>query len=176
MRSAITGVSLLLMSCLTPPRPATDVSESARQCHSGTVGLMSGVEPQPVLTVADRRLVLIAGGQTVPVALEGATIEVCGATQFAEGSRIGRLTVDSFDLRSIDGRPAVLGRLVVGGNGLMLVKADGTSWRLEGAVAGLRDKGGERLWVAGAISEQSIQVTSYGFLPGAPAPRSPMHF
>lgn len=165
-RSAATVVLLAagLQACATPPPESAARGDEGPECHEGTLGLLPGPDPVPVLTREGLRLVLIAGDARVPGALEGATLEVCGAVEGTAGEPYARLVVASFDLVAIDGSPAVLGTLASRDGALMLVRGDST-WLLSGPIEDLRGWEGERVWVSGAFEADRIRVTSYGWVP-----------
>lgn len=90
-----------------------------------------------------------------PVHLDGPAAEslrrASGAEVWVSGSRgeDGRLQIEAFRVRSVDGVEATDGILEVDGDAVVLVTADGDRVRYAPAAAGLRALEGHRVWIAG---------------------------
>jgi hypothetical protein len=74
-----------------------------------------------------------------------------GAEVWVSGSRgeDGRLQIEAFRVRSVDGVQATDGILEVDGDAVVLVTADGDRVRYAPAAAALRALEGRRVWIAG---------------------------
>jgi hypothetical protein len=102
-----------------------------------------------------------------PVQLDGdATASLrraSGAEVWVSGSlgEDGRLRVESFRVRSVDGVAAIDGILEVDGDAVVLVTADGERVRYAPTAAGLRALEGRRVWIAG---EPGGEPRSWGAL------------
>jgi hypothetical protein len=102
-----------------------------------------------------------------PIQVDGAAAEslrrASGAEVWVSGSRgeDGRLRVESFRVRSVDGVAATDGILEVDGDAVVLVTSDGERVRYAPASAGLRALEGRRVWIAG---EPGGEPRSWGAL------------
>jgi hypothetical protein len=95
--------------------------------------------------------------------LSDAEVQVCG--ELMEGRR--RMTVEAFELRTVDGLPALLGTLGEGGSMLWLRGfRGGDSVGLVGAPAALRGRNDQLIWVAGDWEEERFLIQAFGFLKG----------
>jgi hypothetical protein len=90
-----------------------------------------------------------------PLPLTGAAAEslrrATGVEAWVSGTRDedGRLRIDAYRIRSVDGVEAMDGVLEVDGDGVVLVTADGERLRFAPVPPGLRALEGRRVWVAG---------------------------
>jgi len=117
----------------------------------GTAAVV-GAEPRP------RVVVRPTSGGSVTIIGSGASAlgRVSGAEVVARGVRrdAGTLELSSFSVRSVDGVPAVDGRLTQSGDRLVLVGADGARRPIVNPPAALRAHVGARVWVSGAPDQE----------------------
>jgi hypothetical protein len=138
------GLVLLAAACGTNnhhPEAGPMAADTAR----GTVGIV-GAEPMSWVSLRT---------EDGPVHLHGAAAEslrrASGAEVWVSGSRgeDGRLQIEAFRVRSVDGVEATGGILEVDGDAVVLVTADGDRVRYAPAAAGLRTLEGHGVWIAG---------------------------
>jgi hypothetical protein len=95
--------------------------------------------------------------------LSGVEVWVAGTPGAAPGRPLPRrsINVAKFGVRSVDGVPAVDGRLEAEGTQLVLVTADGARHPLVRPPAALRSRVGAHVWIAGPLDRP---VTTFGVI------------
>ena len=170
MRAGLLLASLVLVACTRPGAGASvpgggNGAPAAGAQEARAVGRVAVVGSAPM----DVRVALQTdGGENVYLAgprlaelrsLAGARVEVRGRRDAG-----GRLTVEDYQVVSVDGRPVETGTVErAPDGGLQLRRRDGSTVRLQGGVQQLRP--GQTVWVQGP---GSITVQTYGIIsPGS---------
>lgn len=151
---------LTVAACAPAPAPQSAPPVDA-ECVTGVVANL-GVDRQrhPVLRTAAHGLVHLTGPAADAVLeLTGATVMVCGAREAAA------IAVESYELREVDGMPAVSGILESEGAGFVLDRgADRGKVRLLEVPAALSAQLRQQVWVAGEWVGPELLVKSFGLL------------
>ena len=154
MRRVLLTLALAaLAGCTTPPAAGGGAPERL----AGRLAVVGSapMNVQVSLQTADGRSVYLTGPLAAELrALSGAEVEVEGRM---EG---GAFAARGYRIRSVDGRPALVGTVEAApGGGLQLRLEDGSAVRLGGGADRLR--AGQKVWVQGPTQ---VQVQTYGVI------------
>lgn len=165
MRALAAGVCLLVLCACGPAlagRQPADRDEDA--CRTGRVARMGveGLGPVVLRTEDGREPIVLEGAEVSLLSrISNAVVRVCGERD----ERRGSLEVRSFELREVDGLPALLGRLRTHGGGYALEpEGDQPAVGLVAVPPFLSGREGARIWVAGAWEGERFRVQSFGVL------------
>ncbi len=140
----------------TPRPPATPTPQPSQQMTDSVRGraVLVGAAPamQIVLRRPGERDIVLHGDRSVTRALRS----VQGLEIQATGHRTGEgeMHVTGFVVRAADGVPAIDGRLEREGDQYVLVTADGRRHQLQHVPQGIRDRVGQRVWIAGSLERE----------------------
>ena len=114
----------------------------------------------------NKRVMIAESGSRRRVEVTGplATLvgRVAGTEIAASGTLAGsRLEVSRFEVKSVDGEPAIDGTLRTEGGLLYIVTSSGTRTRIAAPPPPLTGKDGSRVWITG---DPSKGVSSFGFI------------
>jgi hypothetical protein len=143
-------------SSTVTPAPAGD----ARAVADSVLGIVS------VTGTSFDKHVMIAqpGGRRIEItgALASLIGHVAGAEVSVAGSLAGaRLEATRFVVRSVDGQPAIDGKLLTAAGVLYIVTADGVRTRIVAPPPPLQGQDGARVWITG---DPARSVESFGFI------------
>lgn len=147
-----------------PPKTSSTVTPApaggARAIADSVLGIVS------VTGTSFDKHVMIAqpGGRRVEItgALASLIGHVAGAEVSVAGSLAGtRLEATRFVVRSVDGQPAIDGKLLTAAGVLYIVTADGVRTRIVAPPPPLQGQDGARVWITG---DPARSVESFGFI------------
>lgn len=154
---ATTGARQTTSSAKAPVASARDTLSSAKASAPSALDTLRGAVAVTG-TERDRHIVIkpAVGGRSVE--LHGPAVadveRAAGADVLVRGTREGSagFVVESFTVRTVDGAPAVDGRLAIKGSQLVVITPDGVPHPIEHAPPALRQHVGARVWVSGDLS------------------------
>jgi len=162
----------IVTACHCPTSGAPSARAAAPDTVRGLV-VVAGANPGVVLlrVSGGAELILLQGPADVPLrALE--SLEIFAAGTMRRGPQGRTLTgVRDFGVIADSGRLVRDGRLMMRGNLLTIVSADGQATGVAAAPAELRHHVGERVWVAGGVTDAP---TGFGVIPELPAEAGPV--
>lgn len=155
--------NLLLVLVLLSRCPAGHAAPDyeAASCLMGHVRTL-GTSPTPFIVIETDSARVELTGDSVPRIrqLVGALVTVCGRDQAA-----GRLVVESFELKEVDGMQAYLGTVRQTGQLVTLDRSiGGQNMVLSDAPDRLRALLGREVWVAGVWIGATFSVRSFGLM------------
>jgi hypothetical protein len=167
---------LMCLGIVTACHCPTNGAPSARAAAPDTVrGLVVVVGANPGVVVlrvtGGAELILVQGPADVPLrALE--SLEIFAAGTMRRGPHGRTLTgVRDFGVIADSGQVVRDGRLTMKGNLLTIVSADGRATAVADPSAELQHHLGERVWVAGGVTQPP---TGFGVIPELPAVTGPV--
>jgi hypothetical protein len=162
----------IVTACHCPTSGAPSARAAAPDTVRGLV-VVAGANPGVVLlrVSGGAELILLQGPADVPLrALE--SLEIFAAGTMRRGPQGRTLTgVRDFGVIADSGQLVRDGRLMMRGNLLTLVSADGRATGVAAAPAELQHHVGERVWVAGGVTDPP---TGFGVIPELPAEAGPV--
>ncbi len=158
MRRSVVG--LVLITACSAGRPSLSAAPH-RECVSGVIGTVGPAATAAVVARADDVIVELGGEFARSVGrLTGALVTVCGSSQ-----SVGHLSVESLELREVDGMTAYLGILAESQGGWILEPGnDRASIPLADVPSDLTRAASTHVWVAGSWIENRLRVASFGVL------------
>lgn len=142
------------------PSPAKPATPAATPPTTDSVrGIVS------VTGTSFEKHVMIAGGNR-RVEITGSIASLIGHVAGAEVSVVGTISgtsleASSFMVRSVDGQPAIDGKLKTEGGVLYIVTANGTRTRIVAPPPPLQGHDGDRVWITG---DPAKGIASFGFI------------
>ena len=135
-------------------------------CLAGTVSAVgTDFDSGTILRLDDGQEIHITGEEESFIrVLSGTVMSVCGeVTRSARAQRT--IKTESFELLSVDGMTAYLGTLQQTDSSWQLIRGGNEPLVLLSGVSGLlREAEGTLVWVAGAWTDQSFSVKSFGLM------------
>ena len=157
------AVALIVSGCALPLPDRPAVGQSASRCVTGIVGA-TGPDPfaETVLRRTGEGALVLGGAEAERLRLlVGAVVTACGTLE-ADGG----LSVDTWELRQIDGMQAYFGRVEAAGETILLGPGgERPPIPLDDVPNDLRRSGGREAWVAGLWMAGAFSVRSFGIFP-----------
>ena len=157
------AVALIVSGCALPLPDWPAVGQSASRCVTGIVGA-TGPDPfaETVLRRTGEGALVLGGAEAERLRLlVGAVVTACGTSE-ADGA----LSVDTWELRQIDGMQAYFGRVEAAGETILLgPRGERPPIPLDDVPNDLRRSGGREAWVGGLWMAGAFSVRSFGIFP-----------
>lgn len=133
----------------------SDEAEVATDTLRGTIAVV-GADPTTMVALRCRtgggEVYLSGSDESMLGRLSGVDVWVSGQLDSAER----RMEVRRFEVRSVDGVPAVDGVLEMGEQGLVLIRPDGRHLPIRNAPDELLQHIGARVWISGPLDEEPV--------------------